>query len=91
MRKELKRLGFDTGESNHTPIVPIYIRDVSKTFFFWKKLFENGVYTNAVVAPAVAPDSSLIRTSYMATHEKTHLDKCLEIINKIGKEIGVVG
>lgn len=90
MRKELQNLGFDTGESNSTPIVPIYIGDDGKTFYFWRRLFEEGIYVNAVVSPAVAPDKALLRTSYMAVHTDDLLDKCLEMMNKIGKEIGVI-
>ncbi|NOG46572.1 MAG: aminotransferase class I/II-fold pyridoxal phosphate-dependent enzyme [Calditrichaeota bacterium] len=90
MRRELKSLGFDTGESEITPIVPIYIRDDAKTFYFWRKLFDAGVFANAVVSPAVAPDQALIRTSFMSTHTDKHLDQCLDIMHKIGKEISII-
>lgn len=90
MRTELKNLGFDTGESNGTPIVPIYIRNDEKTFYFWRKLYDSGVYANAVVSPAVAPDQALIRTSYMATHTDAHLEQCLDIMQKIGRKIEII-
>ena len=90
MRDELQRLGFNTGSSNGTPIVPIYIGDDNKTFYFWRKLFESGVFANAVVSPAVAPDQALIRTSYMATHTDEHLSRCLDIMEQIGKEIDII-
>jgi len=90
MRRELKNLGFDTGESEITPIVPIYIGDDAKTFYFWRKLFDAGVFANAVVSPAVPPDQALIRTSFMSTHTDEHLDQCLDIMHKTGKEIGII-
>jgi 8-amino-7-oxononanoate synthase len=90
MRQELNKLGFDTGLSEITPIVPIYIRDDEKTFYFWRKLFEAGVYSNAVVSPAVAQDEALIRTSYMSSHTDEDLDKCLDIMYKTGKEINII-
>lgn len=90
MRRELNNLGFDTGESEITPIVPIYIRDNAKTFYFWRKLFDAGVFANAVVSPAVAPDQALIRTSFMSSHTDEQLDKCLDIMHKTGKEIGII-
>ncbi|MCB0281435.1 MAG: aminotransferase class I/II-fold pyridoxal phosphate-dependent enzyme [Calditrichae bacterium] len=90
MRRELQNLGFDTGESYGTPIVPIYIRDDARAFYFWRRLFDSGVYANAVVSPAVAPDQALIRTSFMATHTNDHLNRCLEIMNKIAKEIDII-
>jgi len=90
MREELKRLGFNTGSSNGTPIVPIYIGEDNKTFYFWRRLFDSGVFANAVVSPAVAPDQALIRTSFMATHTDEHLSKCLDIMEQIGKEIEII-
>ncbi len=89
MRREFQSLGFDTGESE-TPIIPILVRDDTKTFQFWKRLFESGVYANAVVSPAVPPDRSLIRTTIMATHSKEDLDRVLETFEKIGKEMHVI-
>ncbi len=90
MRYELNKLGFDTGVSEITPIVPIYIREDAKTFYFWRKLFDAGIFANAVVSPGVAPDQALIRTSFMCSHTDEHLDKCLDTMHKIGKEIGII-
>ncbi len=90
MRYEFKRLGFDIGESKDTPIIPLYVRDDELTFLFWKRLFEEGVYGNAVISPAVAPDQALIRTSYMSTHTDQDLEKVLEVSAKVGKELGII-
>ncbi len=89
MRNEFKALGFNTGESE-TPIVPIVIGDDMKTFQFWRMLFEEGVYTNPVISPAVPPDRSLLRTSFMATHTDNDLDIVLEKFKKVGKQIGII-
>ncbi len=86
MRYELNRIGLDTGDSDLTPIVPIYVREEKKTFEFWWALFNAGIYTNPVVYPAVPPEHDMIRTSYMATHNARHLDRCLEIIDKVARE-----
>ena len=45
----------------------------------WKALFDAGVYTNVAIHPAVPPGGALLRTSLMATHEREHLDRALEI------------
>ncbi len=90
MRKELRNLGFDIGKSEGTPIIPLYIRDDEKTFYFWRRLFDNGVYANAVISPAVAPKSALIRTSFMSTHTQDDLTKVLEVVSKVGKELGLI-
>ena len=90
MSKELVSLGFDTGESKDTPIIPIYIRDDEKTFYFWTKLFDKGVFANAVISPAVPPDQALLRTSYLASLTDNDLDKVLDIMKSIGKNIGLI-
>jgi len=89
MRKEFKRMGFDTGTSE-TPVVPVVIGDNMKTFLFWKTLFEEGVYTNAVIYPAVPSKSARLRTSYIATHTQEQLDFVLDKFHKIGKNLGVI-
>jgi 7-keto-8-aminopelargonate synthetase-like enzyme len=89
MRREFQALGFDIGDSE-TPIIPILVRDFDRTFAFWKALFEAGIYTNAVVSPAVPADRSLLRTSYMATHTDSDLDQVLDTFKKIGKRMGII-
>ena len=49
----------------------------------WKALFDAGVYTNVAIHPAVPPGGALLRTSLMATHERAHLDRALEIFAKV--------
>jgi len=89
MRRGLRSLGFDTGESE-TPIIPILVRDDLKTFLFWKALFEAGIYTNPVVSPAVPPDRSLLRTTIMATHSEEDLDRVLDTFEKVGKQMEII-
>lgn len=90
MRQELKSLGFNIGTSKDTPIIPIYIGNDEKTFLFWRRLFDNGVFANAVISPAVAPDEALIRTSFMSTHSDAHLDKVLSILKKVAKDLEII-
>jgi 8-amino-7-oxononanoate synthase len=66
-----------------TPIVPIVIGDDITTAQLWKTLWDEGLYTNVALYPAVPPGGSLIRTSVMATHEREHLDRALEIFAKV--------
>ncbi len=89
VRAEFKRMGFNTGKSV-TPIIPIIIGDDMRTFNFWKTLFENGVFVNPVISPAVSQGHQLLRTSYMATHTDNQIEKVLDIFNKVGKEIGII-
>ena len=89
VRSELRRLGFNIGKSV-TPIVPIIIGNDSNTFATWKALFENGVFVNPVISPAVPQGSQLLRTSYMATHTDEQIDRVLETYEKIGKKFGII-
>jgi len=89
MRGEFQELGFDTGPSQ-TPIIPIIIGDQNATFFVWKLLFEEGVYTNPVIPPAVPASLSLLRTSYMATHTDEQMAYVLEKFEKIGRSTGLI-
>jgi len=89
MKKGLKELGFDIGNSQ-TPIIPIMIHDEGLAIVFWNALFEGGLYTNLVIPPAVPPNGSLLRTSYMSTHTQEHLDKALDILKKVAHETGVL-
>jgi len=89
MRNELRNLGFNVW-SSQTPIIPVVIGDMFDCFEFWKELFEEGVYSNAVVPPAVPQNQSLLRTSYMATHTDEQLDKILSAFKKVGLRRGVI-
>jgi len=89
MQKEFKDLGFDIGHTE-TPIVPIVIGEDFEAFAFWKALFENGLFTNPVVSPAVPPGQAMIRTSYTATHTDEQLDRVVEIVARVGREKGLI-
>ncbi len=89
MRKEYKNLGFDIG-SSETPVIPIIIGDDTLTLQAWKKLFENGLFVNPIISPATPPGRQLLRTSYMATHTDQQLDQVLVILEKVGKELGLI-
>lgn len=89
MKSAFDELGFDTCGSQ-SPVIPIVIGEMMDTFVFWKRLFENGVFANPAVPPAVAPGKCLIRTSYMATHTDDELNKVLHVFEKLGKEFGLI-
>jgi len=89
MKEGFDSLGFDTGESN-TPVIPIKIGEDEDCFAFWKLLFENGIFANPAISPAVPPHEAIIRTSYMATHTEEELDKVLDVFAKLGKQFGII-
>lgn len=89
MQKELSGLGFDTFGSE-SPIVPVIVGGTLRTFEFWKRLLDAGVFTNPVIAPAVPATSGRIRTSYMATHTDSQLDFVLEAFRGVGREMDLI-
>lgn len=87
--KGFREMGCEIGNTA-TPIIPLFIRDNDKTFWVTKNLFEDGIFVNPVVAPAVAPNNTLIRFSLMATHTFEQLDYALEKIEKTFKKAGIL-
>lgn len=89
VRQALLAAGF-TLMPSRTAIVTVLISDQMKTLYFWKKLFDAGVYVNAFIRPGVMPGHEALRTSFMATHQRVHLDKVITEFCTIGKELGVI-
>ena len=84
-----RSLGFEIGHTE-TPIIPLFIRDNEKTFMFTKILFDEGVFVNPVVSPAVPSSDTLIRFSLMATHTKDQVSIALDKIGKCAKQLGII-
>ncbi|HHH27037.1 MAG TPA: aminotransferase class I/II-fold pyridoxal phosphate-dependent enzyme, partial [Polyangiaceae bacterium] len=90
MRDNLRKMGFELGNTD-TAVIPIYIRDDLKTVMMWKKLLDDyKIYVNPFITPGVPPKQQVLRTSYMATHEREHLDRALEAFEAVGKKFGVI-
>ena len=66
-----------------SPIVPVVVGDDIQAVMLWKALYEEGLYTNVALYPAVPRGGELLRTSVMATHERDHLDSAIEIFEKV--------
>ncbi|WP_433579420.1 MupA/Atu3671 family FMN-dependent luciferase-like monooxygenase [Nocardia brasiliensis] len=88
-RTGLTELGFDTGTST-TTIVPVLIGDELLCLRFAKRLLDEGVYANCVLAPAVAADRAMMRTTVTAVHEPDQLDRALTVFEKVGRELRVL-
>ncbi len=91
LREGLRSLGLEViepgtlpdGTVATTPVVPVVVGDDWQAVLLWKALFDAGVYTNVAIHPAVPPGGALLRTSLMATHERSHLDRALETIGEV--------
>ena len=91
LRDGLASLGYDVvetgardaaGESMHSPVVPVLVGEDWTAALLWKALYDGGVYTNVALYPAVERGGALLRTSVMATHERSHLDRALGVFEK---------
>jgi 8-amino-7-oxononanoate synthase len=89
MKREFVNLGFDTG-SSASPVIPLVIGDDMDVYQMTTRLQQEGVFANPVVTPAVPPGEAMMRTSYMATHTREHLDVALAAFAKVGREMGVI-
>lgn len=89
MREGFMKLGFNV-IPGQTGVVPVIIGDDERTFIFWRALFDAGVFVNAFISPGVPQGLQMLRTSFMATHQREHLDRILEISGEIGRKLGVI-
>lgn len=87
--KRFREEGFEIGETE-SPIIPLYIHDVEKTFLVTKLAFEAGVFINPVIPPACAPQDTLVRFALMATHTEEEVERGVLALTKIFKELGII-
>jgi glycine C-acetyltransferase len=88
-KRKLKKLGFSMGKSE-TPITPILVGDAGKAFEFSRALFAEGVFAGALGFPTVPEGKARLRTIITATHKRADLERALEIIGRVGKNLGVI-
>ncbi|NDV59737.1 aminotransferase class I/II-fold pyridoxal phosphate-dependent enzyme [Bacteroides sp. 519] len=87
--KCFRDLGFEIGNTA-TPIIPLYVRDMEKTFMVTKMLFDEGVFVNPVIPPACSPEDTLIRFSLMATHTREQIDFAIDKLVKCFKQLDIL-
>jgi 8-amino-7-oxononanoate synthase len=89
MKNSFDDMGFNTGLSQ-TPIIPIILGDDTKTFTFWRRLFEEGIFSNPIISPAVPAGQSLIRTSIWQLIRTKNSILFLDVFYKVGKEMKLI-
>jgi 8-amino-7-oxononanoate synthase len=87
--KCFREAGFEVGRTE-TPIIPLYVRDDMKTFQVTRMLLEEGVFVNPVISPAVPPEDTLIRLSWMATHTIKDVDYAVDKVTKCFKKLDLL-
>jgi len=87
--KRFREEGFEIGDTE-SPIIPLYVRDVDKTFVVTAEAFNRGVFINPVIPPACAPQDTLVRFALMATHTNEQVEKAVGILKQIFIEQGIL-
>ena len=87
--KRFREEGFEIGETE-SPIIPLYVHDVDKTFQVTKLAFDNGVFINPVIPPACAPQDTLVRFALMATHTEEQVERGVQILKKVFQDLEII-
>ena len=87
--QRFKEEGFEIGDTE-SPIIPLYVRDIEKTFMVTKLAFDNGVFINPVIPPACAPQDTLVRFALMASHTQEQVERGVQILKKAFKELEII-
>ncbi len=87
--RRFREEGFEIGDTE-SPIIPLYVRDVDKTFIVTKLAFDNGVFINPVIPPACPPQDTLVRFALMATHTQEQVERGVQVLKKIFVEQGII-
>ena len=89
VRNALRDTGFKVIEGR-TAIVPVIVGDDELAFKMWRMLYDAGLFVNVFISPGVPPGRQMMRTSYMASHEDSHLNSIIDIFTDVGKKLGVI-
>ncbi len=87
--KRFKEEGFEIGDTE-SPIIPLYVHDVEKTFKVTALAFNAGVFINPVIPPACAPQDTLVRFALMATHTEEQVERGVQALKKVFKDEGII-
>lgn len=87
--RRFREEGFEIGETE-SPIIPLYVHDIEKTFKVTALAFEAGVFINPVIPPACAPQDTLVRFALMATHTEEQVERGVQALKKIFVEQGII-
>lgn len=87
--RRFREEGFEIGDTE-SPIIPLYVRNIDKTFLVTALAYEAGVFINPVIPPACAPQDTLVRFALMATHTEEQVERGVMALKKIFVEQGII-
>lgn len=85
-KKEMGKLGFDTGKSM-TPITPVMLGDAKLAREFSRRLYDEKVFAMALGFPTVPRGMARIRVMISAAHSQEDLETSLAAFAKVGREL----
>jgi glycine C-acetyltransferase len=88
-KKGLHGMGLDTGASE-TPITPVIAGEETKAVELSRLLWEEGVFSPAIVYPTVAKGQARVRTIVTADHTEDDLGDALGAFERVGKKLGLI-
>ncbi|MDR5659000.1 glycine C-acetyltransferase [Serpentinicella sp. ANB-PHB4] len=88
-KDKMSSIGYNIGNSK-TPITPVMIGDEEKTMKFSKRLLEEDIFVSGIIFPTVPKGTGRVRCMVTAAHTKEHLDKAINVFEKVGQEMGVI-
>lgn len=87
--RRFKEEGFEIGDTE-SPIIPLYVHYIDKTFMVTKLAFDHGVFINPVIPPACAPQDTLVRFALMATHTIEQVERGVQVLKKVFQQQGII-
>ena len=88
-RKRMTDAGFDIKPGTHA-IAPLMLYDAVVAQKFAARMLEEGIYVVGFFYPVVAKGQARIRVQISAGHDRHHLDKAMDAVIKVGKELEVI-
>lgn len=88
-KAKMAELGFDIGCSE-TPITPVMLGEAKTAWDFSKRLFEEGIFAQAIAYPTVPKGKARLRVMVSAVHTKDDLDFAIAAFARVGRELGAI-
>ncbi len=88
-REKLTALGYRPIEGD-TPIVPVIVGETADAIALSTRLLDEGVFVIGFGFPVVPHGSARIRAQISAAHTREHLDRALDALDRVGRELGIL-
>lgn len=87
-QEKMKQIGYNLGHTK-TPITPVMIGEAKAAKDFSQRLFEAGIFAQAIGYPTVPMGKARIRVMLSAAHSQADLIWAIEQFKEIGKSLSI--